>query len=233
MTRAAALQAKDDEGFVLRSPHPIGDTLPGVYRDAWLDEELRTGRAPFGPRFLAAFDDVLSPVIAVLDNLDSYFDVDTAPEDFLPWLGQWVAASVDASWPEERRRAFIGQAADLYRRRGTAAGLRDHLKVYTDGNVEVKETGDSSWSLEPDGPLPGKSEPVVVVLISVDDPTTVDVARLDAVIRASKPAHVVHRLQVITTGGDGRKGKATTTAGATGASSASGGDGAGDGSSTA
>lgn len=211
MTRAAIVPREEDADFVLRNPHPLGQTLPGVYRDAWLDEELRTGQKPFGERFVSAFDEVLGPVLAVLDNLDAYFDVETAPNDFLPWLGQWVAASIDESWSEDRRRRFIGQAAGLYRRRGTPAGLRDHLQIYTDGVVEVKETGDSSWSLEPDGPMPGKSEPVVVVLVSVEDPAAVNVARLDALIRASKPAHVVHRLQVLKLSPSGGKKKGSST----------------------
>jgi phage tail-like protein len=98
VTRAGVVESPADPGFVLRNPHPIGETFPGVYRDAWHDEELRTGRSPFGPRFVSAFDDVLSPILATLDNLDAYFDVDTTPEDFLPWLGQWVGASIDESW---------------------------------------------------------------------------------------------------------------------------------------
>jgi hypothetical protein len=65
--------------------------------------------------------------------------------------------------------------------------------------VEVRETGDSSWSLEPDSPMPGKSQPVVIVLVSVDDASKVDAAKLDAVIRASKPAHVAHQLKILET----------------------------------
>jgi phage tail-like protein len=186
--------------FALRNPHPLADTLPGVYRDAWLDEYRRTARESFGTRFLAAFDDVLAPVIATLDNLDAYLDADTTPEDFLAWLGEWVAATVDAGWPEDRRRAFVAQAAELYRRRGTAAGLRDHVQIYTGGVVEVVENGGSSFSLKPDGKLPGSPEPVVVVRVTVDKPEKIDRTRLDAMVKSSKPAHVVDRVEVLGTG---------------------------------
>lgn len=202
----------DANAFELVNPHPLAETLPGVYREAWLDERRRTAREPFGTRFIAAFDDVLAPVLATLDNLPAYFDADTTPEDFLHWIGEWVAASVDAGWPEDRRRAFVGQAAELYRRRGTAAGLRDHVQVYTGGLVEVVENGGSSWSAKPDGKLPGTPEPVVVVRVTVDDPDSIDRTRLEAMVHSSKPAHVVHRVEVLGTAQRaGRKPKATGT----------------------
>ncbi len=183
--------------FELINPHPLADTLPGVYRDAWIDEQRRTAREPFGTRFISALDTVLAPVLATLDNLPAYLDPDTTPEDFLAWLGEWVAASVDAGWSEDRRRAFVGQAAELYRRRGTAAGLRDHVQIHTGGVVEIVENGASSWSPKPDGKLPGSPEPVVVVRVTVDDPESIDRTKLEALVRMSKPAHVVHRVEVV------------------------------------
>lgn len=183
--------------FELINPHPLANTLPGVYRDAWIDEQRRTAREPFGTRFISALDTVLAPVLASLDNLPAYLDPDTTPEDFLAWLGEWVAASVDAGWPEDRRRAFVGQAAELYRRRGTAAGLRDHVQIHTGGLVEIVENGASGWSLKPDGKLPGSPEPVVVVRVTVDDPESIDRTKLEALVHASKPAHVVHRVEIV------------------------------------
>lgn len=199
--------------FELVNPHPLAESLPGVYRDAWLDERRRTAREPFGTRFISALDTVLAPVLATLDNLDAYLDADTTPEDFLAWLGEWVAASVDAGWPEDRRRAFVGQAAELYRRRGTAAGLRDHVQIHTGGIVEIVENGATSWSAKPDGKLPGSPEPVVVVRVTVDDPESIDRTKLEAMVHASKPAHVVHRVEVV--GAEqraGRKAKASAPA---------------------
>lgn len=183
----------------LVNPHPLAESLPGVYRDAWIDERRRTAREPFGTRFISALDTVLAPVLATLDNMESYFDAGTTPEDFLAWLGEWVAASVDAGWPEDRRRAFVGQAAELYRRRGTAAGLRDHVQIHTGGIVEIVENGASSWSAKPEGKLPGSPEPVVVIRVTVDDPDAIDKTKLEAMVHASKPAHVVHRLEVLGT----------------------------------
>lgn len=198
------------EEFELRNPHPIVDTLPGVFREAFLDEQRRTARVPFGTRFISALDSVLAPVIGTLDNIDAYFDPDTTPEDFLAWLGSWVAASVDAGWPEDRRRAFVGQAAELYRRRGTADGLRDHVQIHTGGIVEIIENGGSSWSATADGKLPGTPEAVVVVRVIVDDPDAIDKVKLHELVQASKPAHVVHRVEIVASA---QRGKGKTKAG--------------------
>ncbi|HMA47884.1 MAG TPA: phage tail protein [Frankiaceae bacterium] len=191
--------ADEPGAFVLVNPHPLAETLPGVYREAWLDERRRTAREPFGTRFISALDDVLAPILSTLDNFESYLDPTTTSDDFLAWLGEWVAASVDASWPEDRRRAFVAQAAELYRRRGTAAGLHDHVQIYTGGMVEIVENGASSWSATPEGKLPGSPEPVVVVRVIVDDPDSIDRTKLDDMVRASKPAHVVHRVELVAT----------------------------------
>ncbi|HET7182619.1 MAG TPA: phage tail protein I [Candidatus Limnocylindrales bacterium] len=204
------------EEFELRNPHPIVDTLPGVFREAFLDEQRRTARTPFGARFISALDSVLAPVIETIDNMDSYFDADTTPEDFLAWLGSWVAASVDAGWPEDRRRAFVGQAAELYRRRGTADGLRDHVQIHTGGVVEIIENGASSWSVTADGKLPGTPEAVVVVRVTIDDPDAIDKVKLDELVMSSKPAHVVHRIEILGSGSrGGKKAKGDAPAGAT------------------
>lgn len=188
--------ADEPGAYVLVNPHPLAETLPGVYREAWLDERRRTAREPFGTRFISALDDVLAPILATLDNFEAYLDPTTTSEDFLAWLGEWVAASVDAGWPEDRRRAFVAKAAELYRRRGTAAGLHDHVQIYTGGHVEIVENGASSWSAKPEGKLGGSPEPVVVVRVIVDDPDSLDRTKLDAMVHASKPAHVVHRVEL-------------------------------------
>ncbi len=220
----SGLPVVDGTTFELLNPHPLAETLPGVYRDAWIDERRRTAREPFGPRFIAAFDDVLAPILATLDNLDAYLDADTTPEDFLTWLGEWVAASVDAGWSEDRRRAFVGQAAELYRRRGTAAGLRDHVQIHTGGVVEIVENGASSFSAKADAKLPGSPEPVVVVRVTVEDPDSIDRAKLDSLVHASKPAHVVHRIEVFGAGQRaGRKAKAAGSAGSADESAPEGG----------
>lgn len=194
-----AIPPGSENGFRLRSPHPLVDAVPSVYREAWLDELAKYPKQePFGLRFLSAFDALLAPLLATLDNIDAYLDPATTPEDFLAWLGTWVAVDVDETWDEERRRAFVARGAELYRRRGTAAGLKEHLEIHTGRKVEITENGASAWSAKPGSALPGRAQPQLVVTLVVDDPKAVDRAELDAVIAASKPAHVPHRLDIVT-----------------------------------
>jgi len=192
----ASLDGEELE-FELLNPHPLADALPGVFQEAWLDEQLRyAGGDPFAPRFLSAFDSSLAPIVATLDNVDAYFDPQTTPDDFLAWLGEWVAVTADDTWTADRRRTFVAQAAEIYRLRGTAEGLRRHVQIHTGGEVEVAENGSSAWSTTADGELPGSPEPIVLVTVRVDDPTTIDAAKLDALVRAAKPAHLLHRIEI-------------------------------------
>lgn len=166
----------------LRTPYPLETLLPSV-----LQEDS------FTRRLTAGLDEVLAPIVATLDCLDSYLSPMLAPGDFLDWLASWFTEAVDETWQQERRRQFVAHAAELYRTRGTLAGLRRELELCTDGRVEVTDSGGVSWSLKPGGPLPGDLVPRLTVRVESD----ADVAGLDALIRAAKPAHVVHRLEVV------------------------------------
>lgn len=170
----------------LPSPHPLGPALPAIYQE---DD--------FAQRFLAGLDEVMAPVYNTLDNFDAYLDPWLAPDDFLAWLAGWVGIAIDDSWDEPRRRAIVARAVDLYRMRGTAAGLAGQVELQTGGKVEIVENGATSWSVDPGGELPGSPEPLVVVRLTVRDPKSVDTHRLDALVAAAKPAHVLHRIEIV------------------------------------
>jgi len=168
----------------LGNPHPLGDLMPAVFQD---DE--------FTMRLTAALDEVLAPVVASLDDLAAYFDPLLAPEDFLAWLAGWCGIVLDENWPLSRGRAVVSAAAELYRARGTRAGLRRHVELVTGGRVEVSDNGGATWSATPAEPADGEA-PRMTVRLSVTDPGQVDVRGLDSLISAIKPAHVIHRLEV-------------------------------------
>jgi len=170
----------------LASAFPIAEMLPALYQD----DDLAC-------RLTAAFDEVLAPAISTIDNLGAYLDPALTPDDFLEWLGGWVAALLDETWPMERRRAFVAQAADLHRRRGTLAGLADHVRVFTDGEVEIVEGGGVAWSATSGGTLPGSPARSVHVRVRVARPGEVDAGRLDALVAAAKPAHLGHTVEVV------------------------------------
>lgn len=170
----------------LASPHPLGSLLPPIYFEDTLTQGLTAG-----------LDEVLAPVFSVLNNLDAYLDPAVAPADFTDWLAGWVGIVLDETWPPDRQRALIGQAAHLYGVRGTARGLAAHLGLYIDGEVEIEETGAASWSAVPGGDVPGGAVPHLKVRLRVADPASVDVRRIEAVVSASKPADVPHEIEVV------------------------------------
>jgi phage tail-like protein len=171
----------------LASPHPLGERVPALYLDD-----------PFALRLLEALDEVLAPVLGCLDNLEAYLDPDLAPEDFLQWLGGWVGLVLDESWPLERRRASVREATALHRVRGTAVGLTAYVWLLTGAHVEIIESGATAHSTVPDAPLPGSPGFELVVRLRLPEGASgVEVARLDALIAAAKPAHVVHWLEVV------------------------------------
>ena len=171
----------------LVSPHPLGERLPAMYQED-----------SFTQRLLAAMDQVLAPVLGSLDSLDAYLDPSLAPEDFLHWLAGWLGFALDELWPLERRRASLVEATTLYRVRGTAGGLAGYVELLTGGSVEITESGAAGYSTVTDAPLPGS--PAFELVVRLRPPAgapDLDLALLDALVKAAKPAHVVHRLEVV------------------------------------
>ncbi len=170
----------------LASPVPFVGLLPAIFQED-----------PFAQQFCAGLDDVLAPVFATLDCLDCYVDPALAPDDFLSWLATWVGAALREDWPPGTKRALIAKAVGLYRRRGTAGGLQEEIELHTGGEVQISETGGAAWSQVPGGELPGQPVPRMTIRVVVDDPATVKPAWVDDIVAASKPAHVVHQVEVI------------------------------------
>jgi phage tail-like protein len=167
-------------------PLPIGEMLPGVYQ-----EDL------FTMEWCAGLDDVIAPVITTLDCLSSYVDPVLAPGDFLDWLGGWVGMILDENWPVQRRREAIAAAMELFQLRGTLTGLARHVEIFTGGEVSLADSGGVATSPVPGGTLPGESVPRLAVRVVVDDPSAVNEATLDRIVASAKPAHVVHRVEVV------------------------------------
>jgi phage tail-like protein len=178
----------------LVSPHPLGAALPALYQDD-----------SFAQRLTGALDEVLAPVFASLDGLPAYLDPALAPDDFLEWLSGWVGVTLDETWPIERRRRLVADAAQLFRSRGTVAGLAAQVAIYTGGEVLVEDNGAAAWSAKAGGAVPGTAVPRLRVRVTVDDPNSVSLARLDAVVATAKPAHVPHTIEVVGPTGRGSR----------------------------
>lgn len=182
----AAVDHKRGLVRTLISPHPLGQALPALYQE---DD--------FTQRFVSAFDAALAPIFAALDNFPAYLDPWLAPEDFLEWLGSWFGLVIDESWSLARRRALIARAFEFYRMRGTASGLKEQVEVLTGGSVDLHETGGVASSTTTGAALPGSPNFALLVRVTVDDPDTINLARLDALVMAAKPAHVTHKVEIV------------------------------------
>jgi phage tail-like protein len=169
----------------LKVPYTIGEQMPAVFQED-----------PFAMRFTAGFDDVLAPVLSTLDCLEAYIDPWLTPEDFLDWLAGWVGMVLDENWPLDRKRAVAAHAVSLFQKRGTAAGIREIVELFTAGEVQINESGGTSWSATPGGELPGEPVPRLSVRVWLDEPEAITEKTFDALVTASKPGHVVHRVEV-------------------------------------
>lgn len=169
----------------LPSPHPLADTLPTMLR-----EDV------FARSLCASFDEVLAPVLLTLDTYPSYLDPALAPEDMVAWLAQWLGLSVDPDAELDRQRHELRTSGALNATRGSRRSVELVVESALGYPVEVLESGGSRWSPSPGGELPGEPDPVLLVIVRPPGAEAVDVARLDALVRSVKPAHVRHEVQV-------------------------------------
>jgi phage tail-like protein len=167
----------------LDTPYPLSALLPSV-----LQED------PVAVLLTEGLDEVLAPVIATLDCVHAYLDPMLAPPDFLEWVAGWVGADLDENWPLARQRDFVRRAVELYRTRGTVAGLRQHVELVTGGSVDVVDTGGVVWSTTPDAAFPDNEPPSVTVVLDGGGPE--GVAAVAALVVAAKPAHVSHSVRL-------------------------------------
>lgn len=162
----------------LATQHPLGRALPAIYQED-----------PFTQRFLGGLDEVLAPVLAVLDCLDGYLDPRTAPLDFVRWVGSWLGVAVDPAWPPDKQRTVVRAAARVQAGKGTSAALCEWLLLVHGLQAEVSETGGVAVSDVPGGSLPGGPEPQVRVGLKGATPEQVEAVR--PLVRAWCPAHAV------------------------------------------
>jgi len=94
--------------------------------------------ADFTDRLLGIFDQGFRGIERHIDAQADLFDARSAPAtslvaglpDMLSWLAGWIGVTFDRTWPVERRRHLLMEAAKLYRCRGTLPGLRRALLLF-------------------------------------------------------------------------------------------------------
>lgn len=159
--------------------------LPAVYQEG-----------DFGMRFVGALEEVLDPIVAVLDALPHHFDPDLAPRAVLDLLADWLGVDLDESQSIAARREIVRNAAELARRRGTVAGLRRALELaFPKVPLRVEDEGGVVWAT--DGNPPKVEAPRAQFVVYCDKPVPEEQqAAIARCIDQNKPVHTVYRLRV-------------------------------------
>jgi phage tail-like protein len=114
--------------------------LPAIY-----DTE-REDRS-FLERYLSIFESAFVDVEAGIESIPRMLDPGGVPAEFVGWLGSWLASETDSAWPTAARREFLARAPELYRLRGTPAGLVETVRIY----LRHAETDVPDWFRERPG----------------------------------------------------------------------------------
>lgn len=196
MTEPSALPARRDTRVSvgraavphLASPFPLREQVP-----AMLMED------PFVQNFLDGLDEVIAPVISVLDSFDAYLDPGTAPTDFVSYLGSWLLATLDDPWDEATLRRDVAQANERARSAGTTAGLYNRLVPHVLRSVTIRDTGSVAASSEPTDPAdwPDAPAPIVRLIAVPHREVEVDLAHVERIVRDVLPAHIGLELSTI------------------------------------
>jgi phage tail-like protein len=125
--------------------------LPAVY------SEVPNGEVAPVMGLLEGLEQVLDPLVILLDNLASHVEPATAPAEMLDLLMEMTGAPVDQTLSPKRRRALAAHTARIARARGTKAGLQLALgDALPELNPQVLDNGRVGWG--PSEPTPDVAE---------------------------------------------------------------------------
>ena len=165
------------------------------------------------------FEHMFDSVESNLTDGWRFYDPHVAPIEFLDWLSNWSAFTLDLDWPEPQKRALIKRAVDLYRIRGTKRGLSLFLKLFTGHEPDIEE---NTWPfkgfrVEGEGAEEGARVAldsvilppmdlahcfVVTMPIKFETVTPEMVIRIHQIIQMEKPAHTHYYLRFAEEKGD-------------------------------
>ncbi len=183
--------------------------LPALYR-----RSDASGRN-FVRDLLYIIEHLMSSVDDKLDVLETYFDPYEAPEEFVEWLANWTAMVLDMEWPEEKKRAIVKKAVELYGIRGTVKGLKIFLSLFTGHEPNVKEhewpfkgfrIGEGLCAIGVDSivlpPVDLSRCFIIEIPAKFQDVSIENVIRVHDIIQAEKPAHTSYYLRFLAEGGE-------------------------------
>jgi phage tail-like protein len=132
----------------LRPPRSLAAGLPPAFFGNDFTAEL-----------IRAFDEVLAPVFASLDDFDAYLDPRYAPDDFVRWLAGWLGFPMDERWAVPLIRRHFGDAREGLLRRGTLAGVVEpstRAAARRGARPAAGACGQSRWDSRPGGGGPDR-----------------------------------------------------------------------------
>jgi len=157
--------------------------LPSLYQDG-----------DFGMRFIGALEELLDPIVAILDGLPAHFDPNHAPPDILGLLAAWVGIDLDETQDIKHQREMVRRSAELGRRRGTVKGLELALKLhFPNVPMRVEDNGGVVWHGKPAKEGNATASFVVYCDKPVEENAQAAIARC---IEQYKPVHTTYRLRV-------------------------------------
>jgi phage tail-like protein len=170
---------------------PIGSLLPAVYQE--YDENAL--------RLTSGLDGVLAPVWLSIDCYDAYLSPAMSPDDVATWLAGWVGIVAADNWRPEQLDRLISRSFELHQWRGTTKGMADLIEAYTGIRPEIEDNGGVAVSAMRGGNTVSTERPAVVIRLprqALGDDATRDekLERLNALVAATTPAHVLARIEL-------------------------------------
>ena len=165
----------------LETPFPLIEAVPPML-----------AQDTFVQRMMPAFDEVLAPIISTLDCLDSYFDPEITPDDFLRYLSTWVNSHNENELSIPGLRHSVATAVAMSAWRGTPSSLQGRFFPYDLDNIVLEEGGGVTVSTTATDPetWPDAAPMVATVTItpSKDSPNSID--NIIQLIKDYSPAHL-------------------------------------------
>ena len=96
--------------------------LPAAYQDDPVSSS-------FLDRYLANVEGFFTVIEGKIVHTPALFDVRTVPPEDMDWLALWMGVSLDMSWDERKRRLFLAHLPQIFRERGTKAGLERAIRL--------------------------------------------------------------------------------------------------------
>jgi len=165
----------------LETPFPLIEAVPPML-----------AQDTFVQRMMPAFDEVLAPIISTLDCLDSYFDPEITPDDFLRYLSTWVNSHTENELSIPGLRHSVATAVAMSAWRGTVSSLHDRFFPFDLDSIVLEEGGGVTVSTTATDPETWPDAAPMVATVTIT-PAKDSVNSLDNIIQLIKdyaPAHL-------------------------------------------